>query len=282
MVDVPVREPGPGQVLVAIEAAPVNPVDLATAEGVFHRMGLVHQPHHTGLGAEFAGTVAATGPGVDLPVGTRVAGLLGGFDRDRGAHAEQVVASAADLAVVPGELDPATASVVALNGLTAAQIADLLGEGGGRRLLVTGAAGTVGGYVTTLAIKRGWRVTGLARPADEAFVRGTGAEFTAAAEVGWDAVADCAALLDEAVALVAEGGVFVGVRPGFVPAGPGKITAHAVEVHPDPATLTHLLALAATGELPARVHAVVPLDQAAAAYRAVAAGGVRGKYVLRP
>jgi NADPH:quinone reductase-like Zn-dependent oxidoreductase len=52
------------------------------ASGPFHAMGLINQPDHTGLGWDFAGTVATAGPGVDLAAGTRVAGLVDGFDRD--------------------------------------------------------------------------------------------------------------------------------------------------------------------------------------------------------
>ena len=52
--------------------------------------------------------------------------------------------------------------------------------------------------------------------------------------------------------------------------------------HPDGARLAQLLDAAASGHLPARVHAVVPLDQVAVAHRAVAKGGVRGRYVLQP
>jgi len=245
-------------------------------------MGIIRQPRHTGLGAEFAGTVVAVGPGVDLPVGSRVAGMIGGFDRDYGAYAEQLVVSAADLAVVPEDLDLAAVATVALNGVTAAQIVDLLGDGAGRRLLVTGAAGTVGAYVVALAQHRGWRVTGLARFEDEAFVRDLGAGFSASAEPGWDAVADCAALMDQSLALVRDGGLFVGVRPGFSPSDTRGVAVRTVEVHPDPTELARLLDLAASGDLPLRVHAVVSLDEVAAAHRAVAKGGVRGKYVIRP
>jgi NADPH:quinone reductase-like Zn-dependent oxidoreductase len=60
------------------------------------------------------------------------------------------------------------------------------------------------------------------------------------------------------------------------------ITVNAVVTHPDGPRLGGLLARTASGELPARVHAVVPLDQAADAHRAVAKGGVRGRYVLKP
>ena len=284
IVDLPVIAPGPGEVLVKIAAAPVNPVDLAVAGGAFHTMGLIKQPERTGLGWDFAGAVVAAGPGADLAVGTRVAGLVTGFDRDFGTYAEQIVVPAANLAVVPDGLDLVAAATVPLNGLTAAQIVDLLGDApaGGDRLLVTGAAGAVGGYVTALAQDRGWRVTGLARAEDAAFVRSLGAGFTAEAEPGWDAVADGAVLQERGLALVRDGGIFVGVLPSNRPPAERGITVTSVMVQPDGPALAGLLARTASGELPARVHAVVPLDQVADAHRGVAKGGVRGRYVLQP
>src|SRR5215204_4292548 len=244
MVDVPVVEPGPGQVRV-----------------------------------DFAGTVIAAGPGVDLPVGSRVAGLVAGFDRAVGTYAEQLVVAAGDTALVPDGLALTTAATVPLNGLAAAQVVDLLGDGRGRNLLVTGAAGALGGYAVPLAQDRGWRVTGLARTEDEEFVRSLGADFTARATLGWDAVADAAVLHEQGVALVRDGGLFVGVRPGAGPAEERGITVRVLVSEPDGARLAQLLEATASGHLPARVHAVVPLDQAAAAHRAVAKGGVRGRYV---
>ena len=284
VIEVPVVEPGPGEIRVRIAAASVNPVDLGVAEGFFHGMGLINQPERTGLGWDFAGTVVATGPGVDLAVGTEVAGLVAGFDRDFGTYAELIVVPAADVAVVPDGLDLIEAATVPLNGLTGAQILDLLGSpaADGNRLLVTGAAGAVGGYLLSLASDRGWRVTGLARADDEEFVRGLGADFIGHAEPGWDAVADAAALQERSLALVRDGGAFVGVRPGSEPAVERGITVAAVSVHADGPQLGQLLARTAAGELPARVQAVLPLDQAADAHRAVAKGGVRGRYVLRP
>jgi NADPH:quinone reductase-like Zn-dependent oxidoreductase len=245
-------------------------------------MGLVDQSDHTGLGWDFAGTVTAAGPDVDLPIGSRVAGLIDGFDRDFGTYAEQLVVRAGDIALVPDGLDLTTAAAVPLNGLAAAQMVDLLGDGGGRSLLVTGAAGALGGNVIPLAQDRGWQVTGLARAEDEAFVRSLGADFTTGARPGWDAVADAAALQDRGIALVRDGGLFVGVQPGAEPAGERDVTVRVVVAHPDGATLAQILDATARGDLPVRVHAVVPLDEVAAAHRAVAKGGVRGKYVLQP
>lgn len=284
IIDRPVVEPGPGEVRVQIVAAPVNPVDLAVANGRFHAMGLVRQPEYTGLGWDFAGTLSATGPGVDLVVGTRVAGMVPGFDRDFGTYAEQLVIRAADLAVVPDGLDLVAASTIPLNGLAAAQILDILGDAptGNGRLLVTGAAGAVGGYLATLAQGRGWQVTGLARPEDEEFVRSLGVDFTTHPEPGWDAVADGAALQEQALALVRNGGAFVGVQPSLEPPAERGITVNAVVAHPDSRRLADLLARAASGELPTRVHAEVPLTRVADAHRAVAKGGVRGRYVIKP
>ncbi len=285
IIDVPVVEPGPGQVRVEIAGAAVNPVDLALAAGVFHGLGLVDQPDHTGLGWDFAGTVTAAGPDVDLPVGSRVAGLVAGFDRDFGTYAEQLVVPASDVALVPDGLDLATAAAVPLNGLAAAQMVDLLGDGRARSLLVTGAAGAVGGNVIVLAQDRGWRVTGLARATDEKFVRGLGADFTTEAAPGWDAVADGAKLQDRGVALVRDGGLFVGVQPGAAPPEERGVTVRVVETVADGARLAQILDATASGHLPARVHAVVPLDDAAAAHRVVAQGGVRGQVcpsALRP
>ncbi len=284
IIDVPVVEPGPHEVQVRIAAAPVNPVDLGVVAGRFHDMGMVHQPERTGLGWDFAGVVIATGPDVDLAVGTRVAGMVSGFDRDFGTYAEQLVVSAHDVAVVPDGLDLVTASTVPLNGLAAAQIVDLLGDAPAdrNRLLVTGAAGAVGGYVASLAPHRGWHVTGLARSEDEEFVRSLGADFTTHAEQGWDAVADTAVLQERALALVRDGGVFVGVSPSAELAPDRGITILTVVAQPDGVRLADLLARTASGELPARVHAVVPLDDVADAHRAVSKGGIRGRYVLTP
>jgi len=282
VLDLPTVPLAPGQVRVAVAAATVNPVDVAVRAGVLHQAGVIDQPEHTGLGWDFAGTVLESAPDVELAPGTRVAGLVGGLDRDFGTYAEQLVLPAADVAVVPDRLDLVEAATVPLNALTALQLVGILGEGEGRSLLVTGAAGAVGGYVVPFALERGWRVTGLARAADESFVRGLGAEFTAEPSGGWDAVADAAVLQEQAVALVRDGGRFVGVQPSFPPAAERGVSIEVVGVVPDGAALAGLLDRTARGELPARVAEVLPLDRLDEAHAAVANGGVRGRYVLQP
>lgn len=282
LVDLPVVDPAAGEVRVRVAAAPVNPVDLGTAGGWFHQVGLIQQAERTGLGWDFAGTVEAVGPGVDLTVGTRVAGLVGGLDRDFGTYAELLVLPAAHVAVVPDDLGLSEAATHALTTLTAAQLVDLLGDGAGRSLLVTGAAGPVGAVVVPLAAERGWQVTGLARAGDEAFVRGLGADFTDTLSTGWDAVADGATLQADGVALVRDGGLFVGLRPGDVPAAERDVQVVAVGVVPDGRRTAELLDRVAAGELVTRVAGELPLAEAAEAHRLVAKGGVRGRWVLRP
>jgi NADPH:quinone reductase-like Zn-dependent oxidoreductase len=281
-VDVPVVPIEAGQVRVAVAAATVNPVDLAVRGGALHGAGIINQPEHTGLGWDFAGTVLEAGSDVELAPGTRVAGLVGGFDRDFGTYAEQLVLPATDVAVVPDELDLVEAATVPLNALAALQLVDILGAGEGHSLLVTGAAGAVGGYVVPLALERGWRVTGLARPADEEFVRGLGADFTAEPSTGWDVVADGGVLQEQAVALVRDGGRFVGVQPSFPPASERGVSIEAVATVADGVALADLLDRTASGELAARVAEVLPLDRVDEAHDAVAKGGVRGRYVLTP
>jgi D-arabinose 1-dehydrogenase-like Zn-dependent alcohol dehydrogenase len=125
-------------------------------------------------------------------------------------------------------------------------------------------------------------VTGLARAGDEEFVRSLGADFTAQARPGWDAVADAGVLQERGLALTRDGGIFVGVQPAIVPPAERGITVSVVVAHPDGARLGDLLARAASGTLPTRVHATLPLDEVSSAHKAVAQGGVRGRYVLTP
>ncbi|MCJ0871199.1 zinc-binding dehydrogenase [Streptomyces sp. AP-93] len=169
-----------------------------------------------------------------------------------------------------------------LNATAAAQLVGLLGEAPGeaRRLLVTGAAGAVGAHVAVLAQDSGWQVTGMARAADEPFVRSLGVDFTTGLGQGWDAVADTGALQEPALRAVRDGGRFVGVQPASRLPEERGIAVEVVFARPDGPLLTRLLARVRTGELPARVHAVTPLAEAAGAYRAMAEGGIRGRIVL--
>ncbi|CRK56453.1 oxidoreductase, zinc-binding dehydrogenase family [Alloactinosynnema sp. L-07] len=282
IVEVPTPVPGPGEVRVRVAAAGVNPVDLQTREGVFHRLGWINQTEYVGLGWDLAGTVTAVGSGVEFVVGDLVAGLSAGVDRALGAYAEEAVIPAAAAALIPEGLSLTDSATVPLNGLTAAQAVALLGTANGS-LLITGAAGGVGGYAVALATRAGWRVTGLARHSDREFVLSAGAVDLITEPVGrFDAVLDAAVLADIAVGLVRDDGKYVGVIPPAVPDGRGRVETSAVNVTADGAALAHLLSDTATGLLSARVSATLPLDQASGAHKTLAAGGQRGRLLLIP
>lgn len=283
VVERPVPSLGPTQVLLEIAAAAVNPVDVGVASGRFHALGLVQQAE-TGLGWDFAGTVSGAGAAVEFEYGARVAGFIDGFDRDHGSHATHLVVDASVLARVPDGLDLSVAAAVPLNAVAAAQLVDLVGDPprADARLLVTGAAGAVGSNAMVLACERGWNVTGLARPSDEGFVRRMGADFTVQPPVGWDAVADAAAMQGSALELVRDGGRFVGMQPASPPTPERGISVDVVVARPDAALLDALLSQVASGILPGRVHSEVPLEQVQNAYRVAAGSGVRGKVIIRP
>ena len=278
--------PGPGEVLVRVLAAAVNPVDIWTRQGIFHRADVIEPGRPTGLGWDVTGTVEAVGPDVhDLALGTTVAAVLSGFDIPLRAYADFVVAPAAAVAIVPDGLDPVAAATLPLNALTAAQALDLISPASGDRLLITGAAGAVGGFALPLAVRNGWQVGALARSGDADFLRSAGAlevltELPTSAD--FDAVLDAAELGAAAFAAVRDGGSYVGVVPTAVPVGERGISTSAVASHHDGPRLASLLELAATGVLAARVAGTLPLADAAQAQTNVEKGGQRGRWVLIP
>lgn len=296
VVEVPVPEPGRGRVRIRVEAAAVNPVDIATREGLMNqvRPGVIAERNHVGIGWDVAGVIEATGPDVTgFAPGDRVIGLRDRLDQPLGSYAERLVLDAADVAAAPEGRASAAASTIPLNGLTAFQALDLLAPLAGQTVLVTGAAGGLGGFVTELAAMRGLRVIAAAGDADEKLVRDLGAaEFVprsadlaaAVREVvpgGVDAVFDAAALGYPALDAVRARGAFV----AFV--GPGPVPLHGVrvlpvDIHADGAALAGLSRLAAAGKLTLRVADTYPLAEAAKAHQRLQGGGVRGRLVLIP
>ena len=178
LVDVPRPEPGAGQVVIRVQAAAVNPVDLATAAGSLLGAGLMAPRRATGLGWDVAGVVTGLGDGVTrFRPGAPVIGLKDLIDVPLGTFAEYVVLDADAVAAAPDRLAPVQAATLPLNALTADQALDLLGLEPGRTLLVTGAAGALGGYAVELAVRRGLRVVAVAAKRDEATVREFGAQW---------------------------------------------------------------------------------------------------------
>ncbi|GAB2913184.1 alcohol dehydrogenase catalytic domain-containing protein [Streptomyces mayteni] len=274
---------GPGELRVRVTAASVDPVDTLYAGGparaIFGLTGTV------GLGWSLTGVVTEVGAEVTgFAVGDQVAAAHCDVTAPVRAHAEETVVPASAAALLPGALDPVDAASLPINALTAVRLVDLLGPADGRTLLVTGAAGSVGGYAVALAAHTGWAVTGLAREHDRDFVLRAGARELVTELPGptFDAVLDAAVLHAAALAAVRDGGTFVGV-PAAAPATAERdIEVHIESVLPDGARLAHLLALAASGILELRVAGRVPLAEAATAYDKVAGGGQRGRWLLVP
>ncbi|MFI1382792.1 zinc-binding dehydrogenase [Embleya sp. NPDC020886] len=295
VVDTPDREPGPGQLRIRVAAATVNPVDAMVLDGAPVRFALVSAREVFGLGWDVAGEVVEVGPGVGgFAVGDAVLGLRDRLDVRAGALAEFVVLDADAVGALPAGLDPTAAATIPLNGLTAWQGLDLLGLSAGDTLLVTGAAGAVGGFAVELAAARGVRVLAVAGAADEDFVRAVGAAWFVprgpeladrVREIvpgGVDAVLDAAMLGPDALDAVRGGGAFVAVNAGAAPPALRGIRVHPLWVRADGARSAELAALAAEGALTLRVAEVVALADAARAFTRLAQGGLRGRLVLVP
>ena len=181
LADVPIPQPGTGQVRIRVQAAPVHPVDIATRAGLLAGHGLMAASGDVGLGWDLAGVVDALGPGVDrFKAGDAVIGMRDLLTAPIGAQAEQVVLDTGAVAPAPRNVTPVEASTIPLNSLTADQALDLLALRPGQWLLVTGAAGALGGFALELAALRGLRTVAVAAPGDEKLVRRLGAdEFVA-------------------------------------------------------------------------------------------------------
>ncbi|MBO0786723.1 MAG: NADP-dependent oxidoreductase [Actinobacteria bacterium] len=295
LADVAMPEPGRGQVRIRVEAAAVNPVDVATRDGLMNvaRPGVIAEREQVGIGWDVAGVIDAAGPDVTgLAAGDRVIGLRDRLDQPLGTYAEQVVLDAADVAPAPAGAGLIEAATIPLNGLTASQALDALALPAGRTILVTGAAGGLGGFGVELAAMRGLRVIAAAGDDDEKLARRLGAwEFVprsaglaAVRDLvpgGADAAFDAAVLGYRALDAVRAGGSFAAFQ------GTGPVPLRGIRVVPitiraDGAALTGLSGLAAAGKLHLRVADTYPLAAAAEAHERLQAGGLRGRLVLVP
>ncbi|MFH8383866.1 NADP-dependent oxidoreductase [Kitasatospora sp. NPDC018058] len=287
---------GAGQVRVRVAAAGVNPVDALTRAGALAGAGLMAAREVTGIGWDVAGVVDAVGEGVTaFTPGQPVVGLRDRLDVDLGAYAQFAVLDAGALAPAPAGVGFAQAATLPLNGLTAWQALDLLDLPAGASVLVTGAAGAVGGFAVELAVLRGLRVVAVAGAGDEALVRSLGAEWfvprtvpDVAAAVresvpgGVDGALDAALLGTTALGAVRGRGAFVAVSGGSEPVGLRGIRVANVWVSADGAALARLSALAEEGRLTLRVAATLPLERAGEAHERLERGGLRGRLVLVP
>jgi NADPH:quinone reductase-like Zn-dependent oxidoreductase len=170
---IPRPDPGPGVVLVKVEAVGVGPWDGWIRAG----KSALPQPLPLTLGSDLAGKVIAVGPGVSRPrVGDQVYGVTN--PEFVGAYAEYALASAAMVASKPTLLSYTEAASVPVVAVTAQQaLFDQAQLKAGRTVLIHGAAGSVGAYAVQLARRAGLRTIATAARDDAAFVRDLGADW---------------------------------------------------------------------------------------------------------
>jgi len=287
VVDSPDPVAGPGQAVVRIRAACVQPADIGARVGRIPG-GPVPPPFLPGW--DFAGDVLSVGDGVtEVFPGDRVVGMVPWFHTrgTPGAYAEMIAAGTDWLVPLPEGLDYARAATIGLNALTAVQALDMLRLPGPGTVLVTGASGGVGGFAVQLAARQGHRVVAVAAGEDdEEWVRGLGAtevlprsaDLAAAGPV--PAVFDAVPVGEPAAAAVSDGGTVIVTRP-TPPVDPARrVRQEVVLISADQAGLRALVADVASGALRTRVAVTMPLAEAAAAHRLVEKGGLRGKVVL--
>lgn len=291
LIDTDVPEPAAGQVRIKVAAAAVNPVDVAVSTGLLVEFGLTAPRPQFGLGWDVAGTVDAVGPGTPLRVGDSVIGVADLLAQPLKTHAEYVVLNAHAVAPAPRGVEYDQAATYGLNGLTALQALKALD---GQTVLVTGAAGGVGGYAVELAKHLGKTVIASAGAHDEELVRRLGADhfvdrnedLAAAvrryAPAGVDAVVDAAVVGIAAQEAVRNGGRHVHLQGGPRPPHLRGITVQQLLVDANRADLEELVSLVEAKVISTRVAETYPLAEAATAYKRLATGGVRGRLVLLP
>jgi len=290
--EVPVPEPGPGQVLVAVKAAGINPGEVKIRDGSLHERWPATFP--SGQGTDFAGIVEQLGPDVTAAaVGDRVIGWVD----TRSSQAEYVVAEAAHLAPKPSGLPWEVAGAIPVAGFTAWAMVRAVGVKPGDTVVVAAAAGGVGGIAVQLAKRNGATVIGLAAPYNHDWLRrhdvlpvdhqgeGTAGRIREAAPGGRvDAFLDI------------YGGDYVELALNDLKVSPERVDTivrfdagakYGVKTDGNAAgasaaTLGELARLAAAKELEIPLANSYPLSDVRAAYTQLEKGHVRGKIVLIP
>ncbi|WP_328540593.1 NADP-dependent oxidoreductase [Streptomyces sp. NBC_00344] len=286
--------PGPGEALVRVHAAGVNPADWKIRSGMVRKFGA---PPFT-LGLDLCGVVEAVGEqATRFQPGDEVYGCA--FP-PRGAYAEYVVVPVEALAAVPASIDHVHAAAMPVAALTAWQsLVRVAAVGAGQRVLVHAAAGGIGHLAVQIAKAHGAYVIGTAREGKHAFLRGLGAdELVDYATTDFAAVArDMDVVLDpisgdygpRSLDTLKPGGILIDVRG----TGPDRaVVQEQAEARgqrfvefgfsPSGADLESIANLVEHGSLRVAVDQVLSLEDAAKAHELSESNHVRGKIVLTP
>jgi NADPH:quinone reductase-like Zn-dependent oxidoreductase len=283
--DYPDPVPGPGEVLVRVAAASVNPIDYKRRAGLTKDFYPLQFPGL--IRVDMAGTVAEIGSGVkDVFVGDRV------FTMADNTYAELCVVKATTLAIIPSGLDLIRAAVLPLVTTTGNQLSAAMEINAGQTVIVLGAVGSVGRSAVFTAKLRGANVIAgvLKRQMDEAKTIGADQvvatdDDTAIANLPpLDGVADAVdgRTAEKLVAKVKPGGVFATV----LTAPRNAADYPSVKVAPvfskfDRKTLEFMAEAVRDGKLGIPISQTLPLSKAADAHAAAAKGG-GGKILLVP
>jgi NADPH:quinone reductase len=285
--------PGAGEVLIATEAATINPADAAVATGA----AAPRLPHGAvgpyTPGWDLVGRVTACGDGIDGSLfGSRVLGFSLWFESIRGTQASAVSLPIGNTVPAPDGLPSTQLTTLGLNGLTAWRgLADLRLTGG-ERLVVTGAAGGVGGFAVELAASRGFSVIGIVRherDKGEALSLGAAHVVTSGSEDvgrqvrdlvpgGADVLLDTASIGAPSLAAIRDGGKYVTVTN--LPMSERGIDVVRSGGRMDGEALRTLAEMATAGRLHTPVDRIFDLNDAREAYEAFASHAGRGRIVL--
>ncbi|UQN29666.1 NADP-dependent oxidoreductase [Brachybacterium kimchii] len=302
--EAPAPQPAPGEVLVRVAFAGLNPLDYKLRDGSSGRASALTLP--AVLGREMFGEVLGAGEDVDLdalgmPVGTRVFGVRDLGDM-RGTYAEQVAIPVADLSPVPAGVPEAQLPVfagLALAGSTAlTALEDDAELAPGMTLLVHGGSGGVGQMLLPLALRAGARtVWATGRSANAQRLRGLGARPIAYDTEDWEQTIDTATegrgvdrIIDAhyfdtfvpSLDHLAPGGRIVAL-PSLADVAPARergIDARVTKMAPSPQRLASLVDAVADGTLDVEVSTVLAPAQIAEGHRMLEDGHTRGKIVL--
>ncbi|NUR60153.1 MAG: NADP-dependent oxidoreductase [Catenulispora sp.] len=280
---------GPGQVLIEVRAAGVNPVDWKVMAGGLD--GMMDAVFPVIPGWDVAGVVRGAGPDTpEFGAGDEVMAYARKDVIQAGTFAQFVTVSARDVARKPAALDWAQAGGLPLAGLTALRCLEALDVGPRDSLLVHAAAGGVGSMAVQIARARGARVIGTASERNHDYVRSLGAEpvtygdgladrVRALAPEGVTTVLDGhGGQLSVTLAVLAEGGRHVSIADPEAARQGGRW----IWVRPDGAKLAELADLVDEGALTVEVAQTFPLAEVAAAFDLSRTGRMRGKLVIVP
>ena len=294
LVNVDPGSPGPGQVLLEVRAAGVNPSDWKQYSGAW---GTDPSRLPMRLGHEAAGVVRAVGPDVsDVEVGDEVIAYPAS-----GAYADRILVKATSLVRKPASMSWDKAAGLMVAGVTAAHTLAATGVGAGDTVLEHGASGGVGAMVVQLAHAKGARVVGTAGPVNHEYLSdlhatpvaygpGLADRVRRAAPGGISAAIDVAGTheaLDASVSLVPNkrriatiAGHGYGAALGVQLLGGGEGADPGTEIRLK--ARSSLIRLWEAGHLDVRVGGVYLLADVARAHRAGIDGRVQGKIILHP